>query len=173
MSVAEQHKLTAAAYLSVERKAETRSEFLDGEVFSMAGGSHRHSLIATNLAGELRAGLKAGSCQVLNSDMRVLVRPTGLYAYPDVSVACGQLEFEDEVEDTLLNPKVIAEVLSESTAAWDRGKKFWHYRHLDSLTDYLLVSQDAWLVEHYARQTDSIGCRVELSELFARVQFET
>lgn len=187
--MAEKRKLTAAAYLAVERKAETKSEFLDREVFSMAGVTHRHSLIATNLASELRAGLKGGACQVMNSDMRVLSRSTELYAYPDVSVACGRLKFEGATQDTLLNPQVIVEVLSESTAAWDRGKKFWHYRQIPSLTDYILVSQDTWLVEHYARQgdgswllraydrkedalvLDSVGCRVPLAEVFANVEF--
>jgi Uma2 family endonuclease len=87
---------------------------------------------------------------------------TGLYTYPDVQVGCGPLRFEEEQEDTLLNPKIIVEVLSESTAAWDHGQKFWHYRHLDSLTDYVLVSQDLWQVEHYTRQP---GCHWLLETL--------
>ena len=190
MTVVEKRKLSPADYLAVERKAETKSEYLDGEVFSMAGGTHRHGLLATNLAGELRSALKGGPCRVLNSDMRLSVQATGLYAYPDISVACGKLEFEDPKEDTLLNPQVLVEVLSESTAAWDRGQKLWHYRHLESLADYVLVSQDAWLVEHYARQSDgswllqsydkrddvlaldSIECRVPLTEIFADTEIQ-
>ena len=113
------------------------------------------------------------------------IEATGLYTYPDVQVACGPMRFEGEQEDTLLNPRIIIEVLSDSTAAWDRGKKFWHYRHLDSLTEYVLVSQDVWLVEHYLRQPDaawrletiegaksalflkSIKYRVPLAEIYA------
>ena len=103
-------------------------------------------------------------------------------------MACGQFRFEDAIEDVLLNPKVIVEVLSESTAAWDRGEKFWHYRHLESLAEYALVSQDARLVEHYSRQADNawllqtvegakgvlnlraIKCKVPLAEIFERCE---
>ncbi|HAV62072.1 MAG TPA: hypothetical protein DCY13_06870 [Verrucomicrobiales bacterium] len=190
MSVAEKRKVTPVDYLAVERKAETKSEYLDGEVFAMAGGTHRHSLIGTNLAGELRSALKVGTCQVQNSDVRVLVRATGLYAYPDISVGCGKLEFEDEHQDTLLNPQLLVEVWSETTAATDRGQKFWHYRELESLRDYVLVSQYATLVEHFARQPDgswllrdydqpgqtlkidSLGVQVPLTEIYAGVEME-
>lgn len=189
MSVAEKRKLTPADYLAVERQAGTKSEYLDGEVFAMAGGTHRHSLIGSNALVALATRLKGRSCQALNSDMRVLVRATGLYAYPDVSVACGRLEFDDDRQDTLLNPQLIVEVLSETTAAWDRGRKFWHYRQLASLSDYVLVSQDAVLVEHFARQSDgswllraydqagqslkvdSLGVQVPLAEIYAGVSF--
>jgi Uma2 family endonuclease len=152
MPLAPVQHLTAPEYLVLERQARVKSEFLGGEVFAMAGGSRRHSRIAVNLAGALNRLAGRGPCQVFNSDMRLKIEATGLYTYPDIQVACGKLAFEDEQEDTLLNPKLIVEVLSNSTAAWDRGQKFWHYRHLESLSEYLLVSQDAWLVEHYRRQ---------------------
>jgi len=153
MATAAKHRLTAQEYRALERKAETRSEFIDGEMFAMAGGTRRHSLIAANLIGELRARLKGKTCQVFTSDMRIKVEATGLYAYPDAQVACGRLRFEDSLEDVLLNPKVIFEVLSPSTATWDRGK-FSHYQQIESLTDYVLVWQDVWLLEHYTRQQD-------------------
>ncbi len=188
MTVAPKKRLTATEYLAIERLAETKSEFLDGDVFAMSGGSHNHSLIATNISGELRNRLKGKSCQSLNSDMRLKVEATDLYAYPDVQIACGELRFEDEMKDALLNPTVIFEVLSPSTAAWDRGQKFWHYRHLESLQEYVLVSQDHWLVERYRRQEngawllesldtagailklDSVGCELPLNEIYAGVE---
>ncbi len=154
MSVAEKLKITSQEYLAAERQSETKHEFLDGELFAMAGGTRRHSRIAVNVASALNQRLAGKPCQVFNSDMRLKIEATGLYAYPDVQVSCGRLRFEEAEEDTLLNPKIIVEVLSDSTAAWDRGGKFWHYRHLDSLTDYVLVSQDAWQVEHYTRQSN-------------------
>ncbi len=183
-------RLTAAEYLKTERAADAKHEFLDGELFALSGGSHLHSLIATNLTGELRNRLKGKPCQTLNSDMRVKVAATSLYAYPDVQVACGDLQFEDEHNDALLNPKVIIEVLSPTTASWDRGKKFWHYRHLESLTDYVLVSQDEWLVEDHRLQAnggwlletveganaslrlENIDCEIPLREIFDGTKLE-
>lgn len=185
MQPAAKRRMTAREYLEVERLAETRSEFLDGEMFAMAGGTRKHSRIAVNLAGILNNRLAGKACQVFNSDMRLRIEATGLFTYPDVQVACGKLRFADAREDTLLNPRIVVEVLSDSTAAWDRGKKFWHYRHLASLAEYVLVSQDGWLIEHYTRQTDggwrlatvdnvkgaltlkSVKVRVLLSEIYA------
>ncbi len=182
--------MTPAEYLKSERVADEKHEFLGGELFAMSGGSHLHSLIATNLAGELRNRLKGKPGQTLNSDMRVKVVATGLYAYPDVQVACGDLEFEDDHQDSLLNPKVIVEVLSPTTASWDRGKKFWHYRHLESLADYVLVAQDEWLIEHYRLQPnggwlletvegagatlrlESVGCEIPLAEIYEGTRLE-
>lgn len=152
MQAAEKITLTAEEYLAAERRAETKCEFLGGEIFAMSGGAHAHSAIATNLTIALGVALRGKGCRPLNSDMRLKVEATGLYAYPDLQVVCGQPLFEDESSDTLLNPTVIVEVLSPSTAAWDRGKKFWHYRHLDSLTHYVLVASDQPLVEVYTRQ---------------------
>jgi Uma2 family endonuclease len=184
MQTAAKQRLTAQDYLDLERKAETKSEFLDGEMFAMAGGTRRHSCIKVNLIRALAQRLRRTACQVLDSDMRVKIEATGLYTYPDALVACGRLRFEDGPEDTLLNPKIIFEVLSESTTAWDRGKKFWHYRRLESLQDYVLVSQEAQLFEHYTRQPDgtwvldtvegargvlhlkSIKCKVTLAEVY-------
>jgi len=190
MEIATKRRLTAQEYLAAERQAPTKSEFVDGEVFAMAGGSEIHSLLAVNLARELRTMLKGKPCKGYNSDMRLKVESTELYAYPDVQVACGDLRFEDAQHDTLLTPKIIVEVLSESTEKWNRGDKFWHYRHIPSFTDYVLVAQNAWLVEHYSRQPTgtwllrasegaegvlhlaSISCAASLMEIYANTDIK-
>jgi Uma2 family endonuclease len=141
-------------YLAKDRVSVGRTEYYDGTTHEVISGSHLHTLLATNVSGELRHRLKGSDCQVLNCDMRLFVKGSGLYAYPDVQVVSGAPAFADELEDTLLNPKVIVEVLSDNSAAWDQGGKFWHYRHLDSLTEYLLVSHRTWLVDHYVKQSN-------------------
>ncbi len=189
MSAAPQPRLTPQQYLARERQAETKSEYLRGEMFAMAGASREHNLIAGNVNRELGSQLRERECEVYQSDMRVKVSPTGLYTYPDVTVVCGEPEFEDAEVDTLLNPKVLVEVLSPSTADYDRGGKFTHYRRLPSLQEYVLISQDRPLVEHYVRQgkdewllteqsslqdpliLPSIQCQLPLSEIYRKVQF--
>jgi Uma2 family endonuclease len=181
--------LTEAEYLRLERQAEFRSEYFDGEIFAMAGGTGAHSLIAINLAAELRNLLKDANCVVYNADLRVKVEATGLLTYPDVSIICGEQRFLDEEEDTLLNPGVIIEVLSDSTEAYDRGKKFEHYRQIPTCREYLLVSQKEPRVEQFIRQANgewvlkeaagltaelklpSLGVVLRLAEIFAKVQF--
>ncbi len=142
------------AYLAWEREQETKHEYLDGEVYAMSSGSRKHSLLASNTLTALSLALRTRACQVLTSDMRIKVEATGLYAYPDVSVVCGQTRFEDEREHSLLNPVVLVEVLSDPTEAWDRGRKFEHYRTIPSLMHYLLVSQHAALMELFTRRAD-------------------
>lgn len=166
-------RLTPAEYLAQERAAEYRSEYLGGEVFAMAGANRHHNLISLNLGAELRAQLRRRPCEVYTNDMRVKVAPSGLYAYPDVVVACGKPAFEDSSVDTLLNPTVIFEVLSSSTEAFDRGEKFSHYRRLGSLTDYLLISQDRPRVEHYRRQEGGFWLFSEIEGLDARLVLES
>ncbi|MBA3533412.1 MAG: Uma2 family endonuclease [Ardenticatenales bacterium] len=146
--------LTAEDYLALERQADYRSEYYRGEIFAMVGASREHNLISLNIAASFHRQLAEHPCEVYTNDMRVRVSPTGLYTYPDVIVVCGKPQFGDEQNDTLLNPTVLVEVLSESTEAYDRGKKFEHYRTLSSLSDYLLVTQDAYHVEHFARLAD-------------------
>lgn len=146
--------LTPQEYLEMERTADFKSEYYAGEVFAMAGASARHGMIVTNTAAAFVGRLRGRPCYTYSSDLRLLVSLTGLYTYPDVIVACGKPQLEDHHGDTLLNPSVIVEVLSPSTEAYDRGAKFWQYRRLESLTDYLLISQDRALVEHYVRQPD-------------------
>ena len=135
MSAVPKPFLTPQEYLARERRAETKSAYLRGEVFARAGASRKHNLVWTNVAAELRQRLRESDCEVYQSDMRVKVSPTGLYTYPDVTVACGEPQFEDAEVDTLLNPKVVVEVLSPSTADYDRGGKFTHYRRLPSLRE--------------------------------------
>ncbi|HVF29124.1 MAG TPA: Uma2 family endonuclease [Pyrinomonadaceae bacterium] len=144
--------LTPEEYLAIEREAEYKSEYLRGETFAMVGASRKHNLISGNVFGELRQQLKAEPCEAYINDMRVRVQSVGLYTYPDVVVVCGEPQFEDGHVDTLLNPTLLVEVLSESTESYDRGKKSAFYRTVESLTEYLLVSQDEHRVEQYVKQ---------------------
>lgn len=187
MSSEPQKRLTPEEYLAIERQAETKSEYVDGEMFAMSGASPRHVLIATNIAVALGLRLKDRPCYVFTADLRLNVSPTGLFTYPDVVVACGELKYRDDRRDTLLNPVVLFEVLSESTEAYDRGRKFEHYRTLPSLAEYLLVAQDKPHVEQFVRQPDarwllgefnhpddvvtlpSLGCTLPLAEIYAKV----
>jgi Uma2 family endonuclease len=151
MAVQPRRRISPSEYLELERAAETRSEYYDGEMFAMSGASRKHGLIVMNLAAALVPPLR-GRCEVLGSEMRVKVQPTGLYTYPDVAVVCGRAELEDEHFDTLLNPTLLIEVLSPSTEKYDRGRKAEHYRRLDTLREYLLIAQDEPQVERYRRQ---------------------
>ena len=170
MSALEKTYLTPEQYLEIERKADFRSEYYSGEMFAMAGATEPHILIVSNLVIELGLQLRKRPCRVYSTDMRVRVNAAGLYTYPDVVAICGEPRFADEKRDLLLNPLVIVEVLSPSTEAYDRGEKFAQYRRLDSLTDYLLVSQDKMRVEHYVRQPDSHWLLSEASGPDARVE---
>jgi Uma2 family endonuclease len=135
-------QLTPEEYLARERVAESKSEYFAGEIFAMTGGSRSHSTICVHLIGECRNRLSsAGGCEVHTSDLRVKSASTGLYTYPDVTIACGELQFDDSHKDTLTNPTVIFEVLSPSTEAYDRGRKFEHYARIPSLRHYVLVDQ--------------------------------
>jgi len=181
--------LTPEEYLAQERRAEYKREYFKGEIFAMAGASREHNLIAGNLSRELGNQLRDRPCEVYQSDMRVKVSSTGLYTYPDVVVVCGEPRFEDAEADTLLNPTVLFEVLSETTENYDRGKKFEHYRALPSLQEYVLVAQEKCHVEQFTRQpgnrwllweTDdlegtlnlpSIGCELKLTDVYAKVTY--
>jgi Uma2 family endonuclease len=170
---AEKRSWTAETYLAWERLQPTKHAFFDGEVFAMAGATREHNLLVLNVGAELRSALRSRPCEVYPSDMRVKVPATGLYTYPDDVVVCGKAEFEDDKLDTLLNPKVLVEVLSESSEAYDRGKKFEQYRSIPSFTEYLLMAQDRVHVEHFSRQGDGAwllregraGGRIELPTL--------
>ena len=144
--------LSPEAYLAIERQATCKSEYVAGEMFAMAGASRRHNLIVANVIRILGNQLLESPCNVYPSDMRLKIRRTGRYTYPDVVVACAEEQFEDEHRDTLLNPVVIIEVLSESTEAYDRGKKFEQYQYIESLVEYILIAQDHQSVECYVRQ---------------------
>jgi len=146
--------LTPEEYLRIEREAPSKSEYYGGEMFSMAGGSPRHSLIATKIASFLTQALKGRRCTPYNSDLRIGIPGEDLYTYPDVSIFCEPLVFLPGTDDTATNPSVVVEVLSKSTEAYDRGRKFEHYRRLPSLREYVLVSQDAPTIERFTREGD-------------------
>jgi len=182
--------LTEREYLEIERAADFRSEFFEGEMFAMAGGTFEHSLIMANLITELGLKLRGRRCMVLESNMKVKVEATGLFAYPDVTVVCGERQLADEHRDVLLNPLLLAEVLSESTEAYDRGGKFEQYRRIPSLQEYLLVSTKARRIEQYVKQADgawllreaagmdavlespTLGVGLALAEVYANVEWE-
>lgn len=189
-SVAVQSHLTPAEYLALERKATTKSEYFDGQIYAMSGASRAHNLIVANLLSALHTQLSKRDCEVYANDMRVKVDVTGLYTYPDVLVVCDEPRFEDASLDTLLNPNVLVEVLSPSTEAYDRGEKFSHYRHLESLQEYVLVAQNCIRVEHYLRQEEqwlltefdesvdlfrlpSINCELSTRAIYAKVKLST
>jgi Uma2 family endonuclease len=153
MSLQQQTYLTPEEYLASERQAEYKSEYIDGAVYAMSGASFRHNVIVANVIIEVGQQLRGHPCRALPSDIKVRMPDSRKFFYPDVSVVCGEPEFHDERSDVLLNPMLIVEVLSESTAAFDRGEKFQAYQHLHSLREYILISQDQHLVEQYIRQT--------------------
>lgn len=173
-------------YLAWEREADFKSEYVNGRIYAMAGASRAHNRITSNAHAFLFAQLRGGRCEPFMADMRLKVRATGLYAYPDVMVACDGARYESDGLDTLLDPTVLIEVLSPSTEAWDRTGKFAHYRYLPSLREYLLIAQDRMHVEVFARRgeqwlftefnrpdeivrLESIGCDLALSDLYERV----
>lgn len=159
--------LTPDEYLALERKAEFKSEYMDGVVYALAGGSERHSLLATNIITSLSVQLRSRPCKVYSSDLKIGTPKLQRFFYPDVSVVCGDVQFSDDQKDVILNPILIVEVSSESTAAYDRGKKFLSYQQLNSLQDYLLVSQDEILVEGYARQGNNTWLYTKVTGLEA------
>ena len=187
MSSQPQTLLSPQEYLTLERQAEYKSEYFAGEVFAMAGASQRHNLIASNVIRILGTQLLERDCNVYPSDMRVKISQVKKYTYPDVVVVCGKERFEDEDKDTLLNPSLIVEILSESTEAYDRGKKFEHYQLLGSLREYVLIAQDPYRLERYVRQDDrtwtytefhssddivalpTIGCTLSLKDVYVKV----
>lgn len=187
-SAATKIRFTPQEYLALERKSETRNEYYNGEIFAMAGASREHNLTVANLLRDIGNQLEDRPCESYPSDMRVFIEATGLYTYPDVSVVCGEPRFQDREVDTLLNPTVIVEVLSPSTEAYDRGDKFRHYRRIDSLREFVLISQDRMMVERYTRQgkdwvlsdmtdpdqvlkLESIGCQIPLGRIYAKIKF--
>jgi Uma2 family endonuclease len=139
-------------YLRIERAADIRSEYHKGQMFAMAGASRNHNRIVTNSSTSLDIQLKSRDCNNYSSDMRISVRNGEQYLYPDIVVTCGKEEFEDDNRDTLLNPIVIVEVLSSSTEAYDRGLKFLHYQTIESLQEYVLISQSPHRIEVYHKQ---------------------
>jgi Uma2 family endonuclease len=183
--------ITPEQYLEIERKAEFKSEYYRGEMFLMGGAREAHNLIVLNLAAELRQQFRKRPCRAYMNDMRVLVNATGLYTYPDVAAVCGEPQFLDETRDTLLNPSLIVEVLSPSTEGFDRGRKFEHYRSVESVGEYLMLASERVSAELYTRQPDgrwlltfagrledsldlqSVGVHLALADLYEKVDFPT
>lgn len=179
---------TSAEYLEFERESEVRHEYLDGEIFEMAGATKSHNLIAGNVFRQLSNQLLERECNIYSSDMRVKITSTEKYTYPDVVAVCGEEEFEDKTEDTLINPMLIIEVLSKSTEAYDRGAKFEYYQTIESFREYVLICQEPFRVEQYVRKNknewtyfefrqaedvvklDSINCELLLQDIYHKIQ---
>ena len=157
--------ITAEQYLQLERVSEMRHEFFDGLMYAMAGESPDHSTICFNLASIIGSQVRDKPCRGFSPNMKVRAGIGGLYAYPDLMIVCGEeAKFHDEHGDVLLNPTVIFEVLSPSTEKYDRGEKFRRYRtQIETLQDYVLVSQDQMRVEHHHRDADGTWNQTEIS----------
>lgn len=182
--------LTPETYLELERKAITKSEYVNGEIIAMAGASFAHNFITLDTVIYLSNQLLDSECEVASTgDLRVKVSQTTSYFYPDIVVVCGEPQAEDNVFDTLLNPTLIVEVLSASTETDDRDEKFAHYRQISTLQEYILISQDSVQVVQYRRQEPewiptafqaledvvplvSIGCELPLQHIYRRVEFD-
>ena len=190
MSAAPQIKFSEEEYLAMERESDIKHEFYRGEIFAMAGSSPNHDRIAGDTYSSLNTQLRKSGCEVFSSEIRVRVNPTRSYTYPDIKVVCGEQEFTKDKPPSLLNPTLIIEVLSPSTAEYDKAGKFSEYRKLASLQEYILIAQDEPLIEHYVRQPDatwvlrdftsmeavielkSIECTLALADIYSRVSFE-
>lgn len=179
---------TPVEYLEFERNSEIRHEFIDGEIFEMAGANKRHNRISTNIIRLLDNQLLERDCNVYGSDMRVDISAIDKYTYPDVVAVCGEEIFADETEDNLLNPILIVEVLSKSTEAYDRGAKFEYYQTIESFHEYVLITQEPFRVEQFVRKDknvwtyfefrkpddvvklNSIDCDLVLRDIYHKVQ---
>ncbi len=155
------HRYTWRQYLELEEESNVKHEFLDGEIFAMAGGTPEHAALAANFIGVLHSRLAGTDCRVFTSDLRVRTQRTGFGTYPDVTVICGEIRRDAEDLNTAVNPRVVVEVLSESTEAFDRGQKLEHFMGVASLQEIVLVSHRERLIEVYRRQNDGEWRRVE------------
>lgn len=179
---------TPEEYLEIERGSETRHEYIDGEIFEMAGANKRHNRISTNVIRLLDNQLLDRDCNIYGSDMRIKIQPAEKYTYPDVVAICGEEIFADETEDTLLNPILIVEVLSKSTEAYDRGAKFEYYQTIESFQEYVLIAQEPYRVEQFVRKDknvwtyfefrraedivklNSIDCEISLRDIYHKIE---
>ena len=183
--------VTPEEYLAAERLSETRSEYLDGGVYPMTGGTANHNRITINLILELDRQLRPAGRHVHATDLKVRLPGSRKFFYPDVMVICGELRYHDERRDIITNPDLVVEVLSPGTEAFDRGEKFRAYRTIESLKEYVLVSQERPLVEQYVKTGDgrwslteaeglesslalpSVGCTLSLGAVYDKVDFNT
>lgn len=184
---AEPRYVSPDEYLEHERRAAIKSEYADGRIVAMAGASENHNLLQTAAGAILYPQVRRRGCRLYPSDMKVKMPASRAYAYPDLTIVCGEPQFEDDRRDTLLNPTVIIEIESPSTAMYDRTEKFARYRRIPTLREYLLVAQDAARVEHFVRRDDdqwlwsaadqlsdsvelpSAGCALALADLYADI----
>jgi Uma2 family endonuclease len=182
-------RATVEEYLRHERESPERCEYLDGQIYQMAGESLEHSTINANVTGRLMMRLLGKPCRVLSPNMKIRTSRNGLFSYPDAAVVCGDAQFHDNRRDIVTNPTVIIEVLSPSTESYDRAEKFFCYQQLESLIDYLLIAQDEPRIEHFTRQPNgqwlyaltrgldasvyiaSLECRLKLAEVYDRIEF--
>jgi Uma2 family endonuclease len=180
---------TEEEYLAFEREAADKHELIDGEIVAMAGASREHNIISGNLFASIHSSLRGRNCEVYANDLRVRMKKNR-YSYPDVVVVCGEPKFADDEFDVLLNPVVVAEVLSKSTRFRDKTEKLEAFQKMESIQEVLLIEQDILHIEHYIKQTpmqwllriyedlndvitlDSIGCQVSLGEIYNRIEFE-
>lgn len=178
---------TIEQYAEMEESAPYKSEFIAGRIYAMSGGTPSHSLIAGNIILELGNKLKSGPCKVYTSDLRVGIMPLDIETYPDVTIVCGEPHINPFDKNSIINPSVIFEVLSPSTERYDRGEKWEHYQRLDSLQEYLLVSQHKPKIEHYVRQDNGtwiftstegldaavtiLGASLSLAEVYDKITF--
>lgn len=176
------HRHTYAEYLVLEESSNVRHEFFGGEIFAMAGGSPEHAATCVNISTSLNVQLRGKGCRVHSSDLRIRVLETGLATYPDVTVVCGHAETDPENKLTIVNPKVVVEVLSPSTAAYDRVDKLAHYQRIPSLREIVMVAHDERLVEVWRRdeagtwsraearsgsiRLDSISCTLDVDDVY-------
>jgi Uma2 family endonuclease len=179
---------TSTEYLEFERLSEVKHELINGEIFEMAGAVKRHNQISANIIRLLGNQLLERDCNAFSSDMRVKISAAGNYTYPDIVAVCGEEIYEDETEDTLINPQLIIEVLSKSTEAYDRGAKFEYYQTIESFREYVLITQEPFRVEQYVRKNEnewsyfefrkpenivrlnSIDCEISLQDIYHKIQ---
>lgn len=189
MSAIPKKRLTPAQYLEIEGKAEFKSEFYNGEMFAMPGATPKHNYVKSNLEGEIFVRVKGTACRATSSDQRLLVTPSGLYTYPDIIIVCGTPEYAFHDANTLVNPTVIIEVLSDSTERYDRTTKLMWYQQIESLKEYIMVAQDRPWCEVVSRRDDgswtlgivadmkselavaSMSIRIPLADIYAGVNF--
>jgi Uma2 family endonuclease len=155
---------TESEYLELERNADFKSEYYNGEIFAMAGATLIHNKIVSNLIFLFNQFLKDKPCDVYPSDLRLQVEKSGLYTYPDITIVCGKTELLDNKFDTLKNPTILIEVLSDSTEKYDRGQKFSFYREIPSLKEYILVSSKTVKIEKFKRLEDGNYLYIESNE---------
>lgn len=164
---------TLEAYRQLEAETGRKHEFHNGEVYMMSGGTIVHAEIVGNVFGELRDRLKGKTCRPFTSELKTYIKTANRYVYPDASVVCGKIETSPDEKEAVTNPVLIVEVLSKSTADYDRSEKFFHYRRLASLKEYLLVHQDRPVVELFTRTENDSWFISRIEGLEASVSIPT